>query len=140
MKLIKDEMLKFFLVISFVICKMLCIYNNMDVYKFYNEVGWTERKKDTNDAILFEDLRSSAKKYVSHSRNKINKYITNQVTASFTAELLFNPLLIISSLGLALLMLAGFLVRLKLKDGILVSLPALFYMSLNAYIFLISIN
>ena len=48
--------------------------------------------------------------------------------------LLFNPLLIISSLGLALLMLAGFLVRLKLKDGILVSLPALFYMSLNAYI------
>lgn len=54
--------------------------------------------------------------------------------------LLFNPLLIISSLGLALLMLAGFLVRLKLKDGILVSLPALFYMSLNAYIFLTTIN
>lgn len=53
--------------------------------------------------------------------------------------LVFNPLLIISSLGLALLMLAGFLVRLKLKDGILVSLPALFYMSLNAYIFLVSI-
>ena len=54
--------------------------------------------------------------------------------------LVFNPLLIFSSLGLALLMLAGFLVRLKLKDGILVSLPALFYMSLNAYIFLITIN
>jgi hypothetical protein len=54
--------------------------------------------------------------------------------------LLFNPLLIISSLGLALLMLAGFLVRLKLKDGILVSLRALFYMSLNAYIFLTTIN
>ena len=54
--------------------------------------------------------------------------------------LVFNPLLIISSLGLALLMLAGFLVRLKLKDGILVSLPALFYMSLNAYIFLWSVN
>ena len=53
--------------------------------------------------------------------------------------LVFNPLLIISSLGLALLMLAGFLVRLKLKDGILVSLPALFDMSLNAYIFLVSI-
>ena len=53
--------------------------------------------------------------------------------------LVFNPLLIISSLGLALLMLAGFLVRLKLKDGILVSLPALFYMSLNTYIFIVSI-
>jgi hypothetical protein len=53
--------------------------------------------------------------------------------------LVFNPLLIISSLGLALLMLAGFLVRLKLKDGILVSLLSLFYMSLNAYIFLVSL-
>jgi len=61
-------------------------------------------------------------------------------TGLMVGLVLFNPLLIISSLGLALLMLAGFLVRLKLKDGILVSLPALFYMSLNAYIFLISIN
>tara|TARA_B100000497_G_scaffold50432_1_gene58125 strand:- start:46046 stop:46306 length:261 start_codon:yes stop_codon:yes gene_type:complete len=61
-------------------------------------------------------------------------------TGLMVGLVLFNPLLIISSLGLALLMLAGFLVRLKLKDGILVSLPALFYMSLNAYIFLVSIN
>jgi|TARA_B110000879_G_scaffold56153_1_gene79222 hypothetical protein len=61
-------------------------------------------------------------------------------TGLIVGLVLFNPLLIISSLGLALLMLAGFLVRLKLKDGILVSLPALFYMSLNAYIFLVSIN
>ena len=60
--------------------------------------------------------------------------------AGLMVGFVFNPLLIISSLGLALLMLAGFLVRLKLKDGILVSLPALFYMSLNAYIFLVSIN
>ena len=50
----------------------------MDVFKFYNEVGWTERKKDTNDAILFEDLRLSAKKYVSHSRNKINNHIADR--------------------------------------------------------------
>ena len=60
-------------------------------------------------------------------------------TGLIVGLVLFNPLLIISSLGLALLMLAGFLVRLKLKDGILVSLPALFYMSLNTYIFLVSI-
>ena len=50
----------------------------MDVFKFYNEVGWTQSKKDTNDAILFEDLRPSAKNYVSHSRNKINKYIAKK--------------------------------------------------------------
>ena len=47
----------------------------MDVYKFYNEVGWTERKKETQDAILFEDLRPCASKYVAYSRKKINKYI-----------------------------------------------------------------
>jgi hypothetical protein len=52
----------------------------------------------------------------------------------------FNPILTISSFGLALLMLSGFIVRLKLKDSILDSLPALFYMGLNTYIFSSSIN
>ena len=47
----------------------------------------------------------------------------------------FNPLLIISSGGLALLMLIGVMVRIKLKDSLLITLPALFYMCLNAYIF-----
>jgi hypothetical protein len=48
----------------------------------------------------------------------------------------FNPLLIISSGGLALLMLIGVLVRIKLKDSLLITLPALFYMCLNTYIFI----
>ncbi len=48
-------------------------------------------------------------------------------------------LLIISSLGLAIQMLAGVIVRIKIKDSIWVSLPAFFYMVLNAYIFLESI-
>lgn len=52
----------------------------------------------------------------------------------------FNPILTISSLGLALLMLSGFIVRIKLKDSIWISLPAFFYMALNTYIFLASIN
>jgi hypothetical protein len=47
----------------------------------------------------------------------------------------FNLILIISSLGLALLMFAGVLVRIKLKDGLLISFPAFFYMCLNAFIF-----
>jgi hypothetical protein len=54
--------------------------------------------------------------------------------------LIFNPILIISSLGLALLMLVGLIVRIRLKDSIWISLPALFFMGLNAYIFLMSIN
>jgi hypothetical protein len=52
----------------------------------------------------------------------------------------FNPILIISSLGLTLLMLSGLIVRIKLKDSIWISLPALFYLGLNTYIFLVSIN
>ena len=40
----------------------------------------------------------------------------------------FNPILTISSLGLTLLMLSGLIVRIKLKDSIWISLPALFYM------------
>lgn len=47
----------------------------------------------------------------------------------------FNSLLIISALGLALLMFAGLLVRIKLKDNIWISFPAFFFMALNAFIF-----
>ena len=35
----------------------------MNVYKFYNEEGWSQMKK-TQDAILFEDLRPVTKNYV----------------------------------------------------------------------------
>nr|WP_239540852.1 DoxX family protein [Cryomorpha ignava] len=52
----------------------------------------------------------------------------------------FNLILTISSLGLALLMLSGLIVRLKLKDSIWISFPALFYMALNTFIFLMSIK
>ena len=46
-----------------------------------------------------------------------------------------NAILLIASFGLGLLMLLGVLVRLKIKDGLWVSLPAMFYMSLNFFIF-----
>ena len=52
----------------------------------------------------------------------------------------FHFILLISSLGLALLMFIGFIVRIKLKDSIWISLPAFFYLALNAYIFWASIN
>ena len=52
----------------------------------------------------------------------------------------FNPLLVVSSFGLALLMLVGLIVRIRLKDTIWVSLPALLFMGLNTYIFWVSIN
>jgi hypothetical protein len=48
----------------------------------------------------------------------------------------FYPFLIVSSGGLALLMLFGVLVRIKMRDSFLLTLPALFYMFLNLYILL----
>ena len=46
----------------------------------------------------------------------------------------FNSILVISSGGLGLLMFLGILVRIKVKDSILITIPALFYMLLNLYI------
>jgi hypothetical protein len=51
----------------------------------------------------------------------------------------FNLFLIISSLGLALLMFAGLIVRINLKDSVWISLPAFLLMVLNAFIFWTSI-
>ena len=56
------------------------------------------------------------------------------------AGLKFNFILIVSSFGLALLMFAGIIVRMKLKDNIWITFPGLFYMLLNGYIFLLSIK
>ena len=47
---------------------------------------------------------------------------------------------IISSLGLTILMLMGVGVRLKIKDGLFRTLPAIFYVIVNALIFYLSIN
>ena len=54
--------------------------------------------------------------------------------------LVYHPILIISSLGLFLQMLLGLIVRIKLKDDLWISLPAFFFMILNGYFFLNTIN
>jgi len=51
----------------------------------------------------------------------------------------FGFIILISSGGLALLMLLGLGVRLKMKDGFWLSFPSLFFMLLNLYVFLIAI-
>ncbi len=53
--------------------------------------------------------------------------------------LIWHPALTISSGGLALLMLIGFGVRVKMKDGFLESLPSFTFMILNGYICFVSI-
>ncbi len=49
--------------------------------------------------------------------------------------LVLNSILIISSGGLAMLMFLGVIVRLKVRDSLWVTSPAIFYMLLNSYIF-----
>lgn len=51
----------------------------------------------------------------------------------------FHRLLLVSSGGLTVLMLLGVIVRIKMKDGFLISTPAVIYMLLNAFIFYLSI-
>jgi hypothetical protein len=48
--------------------------------------------------------------------------------------------LIIASGGLSLLMLIGFGVRLKMKDGFLESVPSFIFMLLNGYIFIVALS
>jgi uncharacterized membrane protein YphA (DoxX/SURF4 family) len=48
--------------------------------------------------------------------------------------LFFKPILFISSGGLALLMVFALLVRIRSKDSLRVSLPAIFFIALNSYI------
>ena len=45
------------------------------VNKFYNNIGWIRKNKDTLDATLFEDLRFCAKEYVSKCRKRLKRYI-----------------------------------------------------------------
>lgn len=52
--------------------------------------------------------------------------------------LLWRPALLLASGGLALLMLIGFGVRLKMKDGFWASLPSFIFMLINFYICLTS--
>lgn len=49
------------------------------------------------------------------------------------------PILIISAGGLALLMLLGAAIRIKVGDNFWITLPAIFFMLLNAYIFFMSL-
>ncbi len=51
----------------------------------------------------------------------------------------FQLILLISAGGLTLLMFLGVAVRVKVKDSLWISLPALFFMILNFYIFYMSL-
>ena len=54
--------------------------------------------------------------------------------------LIYNPILILSSAGLIVLMLLGTFTRVKVKDSLILQLPAIFLMIINTYIFYIALQ
>lgn len=54
--------------------------------------------------------------------------------------LVYNPILILSSLGFSILMICGLIVRLRMKDNIWITFPAVLFMILNIYIFIEAIK
>ena len=47
----------------------------------------------------------------------------------------FNPIMILSSLGLSVLMFFGVMTRIRLKDNFVLIVPAFFFLILNSYLF-----
>lgn len=64
---------------------------------------------------------------------------TLQLLGAFSlfAGIFYKPLAILGAAGLAVLMFMGLLVRIRLRDGFLESIPALFYAILNLVILLL---
>lgn len=60
--------------------------------------------------------------------------------ASLIVGICIDELGVIASLGLTILMILGVIVRLRIKDGLLKTMPAIFYAFLNALIFYLFLN
>ena len=60
--------------------------------------------------------------------------------ASLIVGIFIDELGVIASLGLTILMILGVIVRLRIKDGLLKTMPAIFYTFLNALIFYLFLN
>jgi len=114
MKTLIPEILEFFSAISFVIYGILSFTSNIMKSEFKR---WGISK--------FRFIVGSA-----------------QLTGGFGLLIgyYFQIMTLISSFGLALLMLLGFILRLTVKDGVIKSIPAFFYLLVNLYIFLINLN
>ncbi|MFZ4100656.1 MAG: DoxX family protein [Sphingobacterium thalpophilum] len=87
----------------------------------------------------------------SHMKNEFKRYGLEKFTLltsilqilggiGLIVGLAIHPILLLSSVGLSVLMLCGFGVRLTIKDGFWLSLPALLYFILNSYIFYSAFN
>lgn len=61
-------------------------------------------------------------------------------SAGLLVGLKYHLILLISAGGLSILMFLGVAIRIKVRDTLWITLPAMFFMILNAYIFFISLH
>lgn len=66
---------------------------------------------------------------------KLNGYLQLVGAIALLVGLFYRPLALVGSAGLVILMLMGLMVRIRIKDSLWQSSPAIFYMLLNSYIF-----
>ncbi|MFD2587877.1 DoxX family protein [Croceitalea marina] len=70
----------------------------------------------------------------------LNGYIQIVASLALLAGFYHRSWAIVASAGLVVLMVLGFAVRMKIRDGIMKSLPALFYLVLNLIILIALLN
>ena len=71
---------------------------------------------------------------------KITGFFQSLGGLSLIIGVFIDQLAVIASLGLTILMILGVIVRLRIKDGLLKTMPAIFYAFLNALIFYLFLN
>jgi hypothetical protein len=85
------------------------------------------------------NMKSEFKRFGLEKLGALTAFLELLGALGLLVGLKFQPLLLVSAGGLTILMLLGVAVRIKMKDSFLISLPATFYMLLNAYIFFLAL-
>ena len=80
------------------------------------------------------NMKSEFKRFGLEKQGKLVAILEVLGAIGLLVGLAVNPIMLISAGGLALLMLLGVAVRLKIGDSVWVSLPAFSFMLVNAYI------
>lgn len=84
-------------------------------------------------------MKSEFKRFGLEKAGKLTAVLELLGAVGLLLGLAFQLILLISAAGLAILMLLGVAVRIKAKDSLWTTLPALSFMILNSYIFYISL-
>ena len=85
--------------------------------------------------FIFPQMKIEFKRFGLEKVGTLTAILELLGAAGLLAGLKFHLILLISAGGLATLMFLGVAIRLKVKDSFWITLPALFFMILNSFIF-----